>query len=46
VAAGKLALADGALDAGLDDLHPLNENDYHNGVHLQLTTATWRTGST
>jgi hypothetical protein len=29
-----------------NDLHRLNENDYHNGVHLQLTTSTGRTGRT
>jgi hypothetical protein len=28
-----------------DDLHRLNENDYHNGVQLHLTTPTGRTGS-
>jgi hypothetical protein len=28
------------------DLHHLNENDYHNGVQLHLTTSTGRTGST
>src|SRR5690348_14594460 len=26
------------------DLHRLNENDYHNGVHLHLSASTRRTG--